>query len=156
MCDDQLKETNLEILHRIILLIAYHIYEWFQLYVLYWYVPWSKKIFKGPLQGPSGTPTLAPASKGWIPAYHATYSDPMDQSHTLDPAPEPHSTNLRVRSDYKTVIDKKKSPQKEEMGREKAVLPIGGWFEGHPSDLSLRRLHNQVVSDNCLAGGVEQ
>ena len=43
---------------------------------------------------------FAKAPKGWIPAYHATYSDPMDQSHTLDPAPEPRSTNLRVRPDY--------------------------------------------------------
>ena len=39
----------------------------------------------------------------------------MDQSHTLDPAPEPHSTNLRVRSDYKTVIDKKSHTKRKKL-----------------------------------------
>ena len=36
------------------------------------------------LPDPTGPPVLAPAPKGWIPAYHATFSDPMDESHTLD------------------------------------------------------------------------
>ena len=70
----------------------------------------QKKYYILALQGPSGPPALAPALKGWIPAYH---SDPMDQSHTLDPAPEPHSTNLRVRSDYLTMIKQISHPKRK-------------------------------------------
>ena len=33
--------------------------------------------------------TILYSHKGWILAYHDTFSDPMDQSQTLDPPPDP-------------------------------------------------------------------
>ena len=41
------------------------------------------------LPGPSGPSAFAPAPREWILAYLVTLCDPMDQSHTLEPAPDP-------------------------------------------------------------------
>ena len=41
------------------------------------------------LPGPSSPPAVALAPRGWIRSYHVNFSDPMDQSHTLDQASDP-------------------------------------------------------------------
>ena len=158
MCDDQLKETNLEILHRIILLIAYHIYCRLNGFNCMYFIGMyheSKKYSKGHFRAlrvlQRSLQRLRDEFRHTMPPIVTPWTNPTPWTQPQNPIP--------LISGYDPIIKQwliKKSPQKEEIGREKAVLPIGGWFEGHPSDLSLRRLHNQVVSDNCLAGGVEQ